>query len=421
MIGDPLKQSGSLQDIIANITAGNPALVNVLGGQATFNQTLANIGTLDSTFQSRGAMFFETGSNAFETADKFTQIHIDEYRSNGRPSLPALAAHHAEKLGLDTGSPEYKAMLLVATRAEVEHSVMPDYHNQFHYTDVAAMTANLLAKNNEFVASGDARGVPLTKQEQALTLMTAIGHDIDHAGKSNPPNDPLYNETQSFKAMEPLMREAGLTEQQIKNVHTILMTTSPNGPHAILKSLAKGDREGAPATLDGIKEADFEGKKKMGIDPATIKPLDFPVLKDLEGNSKLTQMAAMVSDADLYASGGAGMASNMVMSTALTDEGKKFMGSNLDFTTDGSRKFFLDGIVGKEGYASNAGREVINAQFEAMRNETEQRLAAAKAAQEIKPTEPPVASKFAAAGIKAEIKPAEVKRTPPKPRAPGGP
>lgn len=408
----------TMEDLIRNMAAQNPDIIRELGGADSFNQTLKSIGTLDQKFEERGGVFFHTGSNAFETADKFTQVHIDEYRATGRPSLPALAAHHAEQLGLEKGSPEYKAMIMVAARAEVDAGITPDYHNKFHYTDVAAMTANLLAKNNEFVANGDPRGVPLTKAEQAITLMTAIGHDIDHMGKSNPPNDPLYNEKQSFKAMEPLMREAGLTEQQISNVHTILMTTSPNGPHAILKSLAKGDREGEPATLDGIRDADIEGKKKLGVDPATIKPLDFPVLKDLEGNSKLTQMAAMVSDADLYASGGAGMKSNMVMSTALTEEGKKFMGSPLDFTTDGSRKFFLDGIVGKEGYASNAGREVINAQFEALRNETEQRLAAAKAAADA----PAVASKFATPAPKEDApKAAEVKRAPSKPRGPGGP
>lgn len=409
-----------MQDIIRQLAAQNPDIIRELGGADSFNETLKSISTLDRKFEERGGVFFHTGSNAFETADKFTQVHIDEYRATGRPSLPALAAHHAEQLGLDKGSAEYKAIIMVAARAEVDAGITPDYHNKFHYTDVAAMTANLLAKNNEFVAAGDPRGVPLTKAEQAITLMTAIGHDIDHMGKANPPNDPLYNEKQSFKAMEPLMREAGLTEQQISNVHTILMTTSPNGPHAILKSLAKGDREGTPATLDGIREADFQSKLKPGVDPATIKPLDFPVLKDLEGNAKLTQMAAMLSDADLYASGGAGMKSSMTMSTALTEEGKKYMGSTIDYATDGSRKFFLDGIVGKDGYASNAGREVINAQFEALRNETEQRLAAAKAAQEPKPAEAAPASKFMEAP-KESPKAQEVKRSAPKVRAPGGP
>ncbi len=403
-----------MEKLIRDMAAQNPDIIKELGGAESFNQTLKNIGTLDQKFEERAGVFFHAGSNAFETAQKFTEIHVEEYRNNGRPSLPALAAHHAEQLGIDPKSAEYKAIVMVAARAEVEAAVSPDYHNQFHYTDVAAMTANLLEKNNAMVAFGDPRGIPLTKAEQAITLMTAIGHDIDHEGKSNPPNDPLFNEKKSFAAMEPLMREAGLTQQQIDNVQTILMTTSPNGPHAILKSLAKGDREGTPETLEGIKQADFEFKSKMGTETAKIMPLYFEELKGLEGNAKLTQMAAMVSDADLYASGGAGLASNAVMSAALTNEGKKFMGSNMDFNSDGSRKFFLDFIVGKDGFASNAGREVINDQFKAMRAETEARLEAAKLAQ---PVSAVSTSKFAAP--EATKPPVEAKKPAPKTNRPG--
>ncbi|HYD18510.1 MAG TPA: hypothetical protein VEF76_08535 [Patescibacteria group bacterium] len=368
-------EPANLQDLIRQMAESNPAVIAELGGADTFNKTLQNIGTLDQKFEERGGVFFHTGSDAFDTAAKFTQLHVEEYRSTGRPSLPALAAHHAEKLGLDAGSPEYKAMMLVAARAEVEMAVTPDYHNKFHYTDVAAMTANFLEKNDAFVAAGDPRGVPLTKEEKALTFITAIGHDIDHAGKSNPKEDPLFNEKKSFAAIEPLLKEAGLSARQIADVHTILMTTSPNGPHAVLKSLAKGDREGAPATLEGIRDADAEGKKKMGVAPDAIKPLYFDELKGLEGNGKLIQMAAMLSDADLYASSGAGMTSSMAMSTALTAEGRKFMGLDLDFTTDKNRKFFLDQIVGTEGYASNAGRAVANDKFMELQQETNRRVA----------------------------------------------
>jgi hypothetical protein len=67
------------------------------------------------------------------------------------------------------------------------------------------------------------------------------------------------------------------------------------------------------------------------------------------------------------------------MSKLLTDEGTKYNNSKLDFTTDGSRKFFLDGIVGQHGFASDAGRATANDMFEAMRTETNDKLAAAKA------------------------------------------
>lgn len=343
---------------INRVLKENPAAN--LGDNKALTETLKEINQADASFAAKGGVFFETGSNAFETAQRFTEIHVEQYRNTGRPSLPALAVHHAQKLELDTSSPEYKALILIAVRAEMKAATTPDYHSQFHYADVAAMTANLLEKNNSMVKAGDNAGVPLSKKDQALTLLTAMGHDIDHDGNSNPPTDPLFNEKKSFAVLQPLLKEAGITDKDIAKVHTMLMTTSPNGPHAILK--------GAAAALRDGNAPDFSK-----IDPEA----KFPELQNLGKNSALTQMAAMVSDADLYASSGAGMQSSTLMSALLTAEGKK-AGGNMDFTSDSARKFFLDKIVGVEGYASNAGRAVANDSLNALRAETEKRLEASK-------------------------------------------
>lgn len=375
---DPVPSADQIAREINRVLAENPRAIADIGGNDQIQRTLQNITELDRSFQERGGVFFHSGSNAFETAERFTQIHVEQYRETGRPSLPALAVHHAEALGLDKASAEYKAMLMVAVRAEMETSVKPDYHSKNHYLDVAAMTANLLEKNNDMVAQG--KGIALTKQDQALAFIAAIGHDLDHEGKSNPSTDPLFNEKKSFAIMEPLLKDAGLTPQQIADARTILMTTSPNGPHAMLKTMAKGIRDGEPITVEGIQELDRAFNEKLGKTAGNLglQQLDFSEdLGRLNNNPKLIQMAAMVSDADLYASGGAGMKANEVMSRLLTDEGVKYNNSKLDFTTDGSRKFFLDGIVGQEGFASDAGRETANEMFKAMRTETEQRLAAA--------------------------------------------
>jgi hypothetical protein len=375
---DPVPSPDQIAREISRVLAENPQALADIGGNEQIQRTLQNITELDRSFQERGGVFFHSGSNAFETAERFTQIHVEQYRETGRPSLPALAVHHAEALGLDKGSAEYKAMLMVAVRAEMETSVKPDYHSKNHYLDVAAMTANLLEKNNDMVAQG--KGIAMTKQDQALAFIAAIGHDLDHEGKSNPSTDPLFNEKKSFAIMEPLLKDAGLSPQQIADARTILMTTSPNGPHAMLKTMAKGIRDGEPITIEGIQELDRAFNEKLGKTAGNLglQQLDFSEdLGRLNNNPKLIQMAAMVSDADLYASGGAGMKANEVMSRLLTDEGAKYNNSKLDFTTDGSRKFFLDGIVGQEGFASDAGRETANEMFKAMRTETEQRLAAA--------------------------------------------
>ena len=322
-------------------------------------KTLRDVQAMDQKFEEIGGIFFHTGSNAFETAQKFTEIHVKNYRQTGRPSLPALAVYHAEQMGLDKDSPEYKAMIMVAVRAEMKIAATPIYHTKFHYTDVAAMTANLLEKNNEMVNAGVAGAVPLTKQEQALTFIAAIGHDLDHDGHVNPAGDPLFNEQKSFHLMEPLLQEAGLSASDIDKIYTILMTTSPDGPHAVLKVVAQAGREG--------RIADFSVIDRQNR---------FPELRVL-AQGKLTQMAAIVSDSDLYASSGAGLESSKVMSALFTAELKKD-NESVDLTTDNARKFFLDNIVGQAGYASNAGRAVANESLEKLRKDTERRLAAAQ-------------------------------------------
>lgn len=357
---------------VSRVVQQSPNAANSFAGHENVQTVLRDIQALDRNFSQTGGVYFQAGSNAFQTAEDFTRIHIEQYRQSGRPSLPALALHHAEKLGLDNNSPEYKAMILVAARAEMKLASTPDYHSQFHYTDVAAYTANLLEKNNDMVNANHG-GKPLSKKEQALTFLAAIGHDLDHDGNGNPAHDPLFNEEKSFNKMLPLLQEAGLGAQDIKTVHTILQTTSPNGPHAVLKEAAQAQREGRTANWDKVD------KDNKFVD----------LRAELEQSPKMTQMAAMVSDADLAGSS-ISMKSNQVLSELLTAEVKK-AGGNLDFTTDGSRKFFLDNIVGKDGYASDAGRATANDAFMALRNETEQRLAA-KAA-ETKPVDPPAKPK----------------------------
>jgi hypothetical protein len=330
-----------------------PSLIN----DGRLQQTLQDILNLDHQFGTRGGIFFHTGSNAFETAEKFTRLHVMDYRQRGRPSLPALAIHHAQHLQLDENSPVYKALVMVAVHAEMQTGITPEFHNKFHYTDVAAMAANLLEKNNALVKAGAPEAVALTKEEQALAFIAALGHDLDHPGLVNPANDLLFNERNSFQLMEPLLKEAGLPQADIGKIETILLTTSPDGPHSVLKGVAHAQREG------------------RAVDFSVIDPQNkFPALRVLEQDVKLTQMAAIVSDSDLYASSGAGIKANRLMSAYLSDERKK-EDPLIELATDRARKVFLDDIVGRDGYASYAGRVVAGDALEALRKETERRLA----------------------------------------------
>ncbi|MFN3826638.1 MAG: hypothetical protein ACK4NR_03330 [Micavibrio sp.] len=355
----PSQTVRNLAASIGSIFKDNPEALTSFEGQDKLNGILKEIEDLDHDFEQKGGIYFRAGEDPFETAKEFTRIHVEQYRQGGRPSLPALAFHHAEGLGVPAESPAYKALLLVSTRAEMKLAIEPDYHSKCHYADVTAFTANLLNKNNQLVAQGDRQAVNLSVQEQALTLIAAIGHDLDHEGKGNPPEQPLLNEEASFAKMLPLLQAAGLEQDDIEKIHVILQTTSPNGPHAVLKEAAKAHREGRePDWVKADKDDRFTGLRAA-----------------LEADTRITQMASMVSDADLAASS-ISMESSQVMSALLTNEFKK-SGGNIDFTTDAARKFFLDNIVGTEGYASAAARALANPAFMALRQETERRLAAA--------------------------------------------
>jgi len=328
---------------INRVLASTPDSNSVFDNE-NLKETIKNIIEADKKFEQESGVFFTTGSNAFETAQKFTEIHVEQYRNGGRPSLPALAIHHAEKMGFDTESPEYKAMILVSVRAEMQIVASPEYHSKHHYMDVAAMTANLLEKNDEM--SGG-----LSKKDMALAFTAAIGHDLEHNGKGNPKGSPFFNEEKSYSLMEPLLREAGLEDKDMAKINMILLTTSPDGPHKFLKDVAKAQRE--------RKDIDFSK-----IDPDN----KFPELKALANDNSLTQMAAVVSDSDLYASAGVDIKVNKLMSNLLSKE------TGMDLNSDGARKYFLDNIVGRDGFASNAGRAVANEALENMRSETNKRL-----------------------------------------------
>ncbi len=345
---------------INRVIGQNPEAINLLGGDDVLKETIDSIFALDNAFENRGEFLFRAGENAFETAEEFTRLHIKDYRENGRPSFVTMAMEFAEEIGLDSESDEYKAMILVALRAEVANEASPQYHSKNHYADVMALTGKLVQKNNELADMGAPNAVSLSMQQQAIPFIAAIGHDIDHMGKANPLDDPLYNEMISFEKMKPFLGEADIDEKCIRQIELILMITSPNGPHAIIKEVARANRDG------DMVDWNF-------VDPDN----KFPQLRIFEQDSQLTQMAAILSDSDLYASSGAGIESSNITSDLLTKE-VRASGVNMDFRSEKARMGFFDLIVGKQGFASIAGRYVANDMYMAMRAQTAENIAAKK-------------------------------------------
>lgn len=313
---------------------------------ANTNIVIKEAANKDAAFQKRNGLYLLFNKAAHNASAEFSDIHAQDFRDNGRPSLSSMAMEYVDKLQLKPDNPYYNALLLISLRAEADdlrkHS--PQYHSTQHYADVFALMANFLM---------DAK---TESREAYLGLIAAIGHDIGHSGTGNPPEDPYRNERTSFEIMRPILLKAGLSEDDLERIDIMLKTTSPNGPHSILKTIAHGRRNGNELHWDAI---DSEGR--------------FPELEILLNDDTLFNLCAMLSDADLFTSAGAGMETQLMASKLLTAE-EKDAGKDIDFTTDKARMFFFDHIVGKEGFVSDAGRKFGNESYKKMRLETKSSL-----------------------------------------------
>jgi len=351
-------------------------VTKVFNGAAGFRETLAFISDIDEQYgdlATKNGLFCTASHSGADVARILTNLCIGKWEAVKRPSLPAIAFKRASCFGIDIQNLEQntelserekatvRAMMLVAARAEMVKGASPvnsrakketnAYHNTLH-TIYVTLVAGYLAEKHNVLADGGKLAGKLSPKDQLIIVTAALAHDVDHPGKGNPANDIYKNEDQSFAVIKPLLESAGMARDDIENVHIMLKTTSPDGPHAYMKAVAKAHREGRIPTV-------------VEIDPQGQYPELTPLLQDKE----LTAMAAMLSDADLYASAGAGIEANRKMSEKFSQE------TGQDLMTDKARKYFLDNIIGKDGFASAAGRDSFNNIFQDLRQATEERLA----------------------------------------------
>lgn len=392
----------NMAEILNDLAAQDPAIVELLGGRERFEETRQSISKNDTHFQERGGVFFEIGKSPMDTARAFTEIHVEQHRESGRPSLPALVAHHLDDIGLEQDSPHYKAAILVAARAEIDLAVTPEYHNTNHFADVTAHVATLMKHNNNLAAQGVEGAVMMTKEEIADSITAAVGHDLGHPGGKNalpgqaPGEFDYYRlEEQAFQAMLPLMQEAGLPQKSIDEIHTMIQTTSPDGPHGILKDVMRAHHSG-----NGVNWEEIKGHER------------FPELKVLADNPRLAERAAILEDADLGGSAFEGLQSNVHMSKVLTEEVqnrgyKNKAGAPEDLNGDFARKMFGQFVV-QDGPASLAARDALGPNWDKLMVDTEHLLASVM--EDMKPD-----SKFAAPAKDTPV----VSTGTPKQKAPG--
>ena len=153
------------------------------------------------------------------------------------------------------------------------------------------------------------------------------------------------NERHSAQKVADILHKHDVDEKTIEQVTAIIISTSPNGPHQFVKSDFK---EGTPQ----------------------------PEQEILRNDSLLLELTKIICDADIFASASVNLVSSKNTSQKLTKEAEA-AGQNIDFETRESLLFFLDNIVGKDGFASKIAQDLANVNFHHIREATKDSLAPA--------------------------------------------
>jgi hypothetical protein len=162
---------------------------------------------------------------------------VRSLRSEGT-QISALVALFMQKLKLPPDSPLAKAGLAVSLKVE-EASNQPHYHNQFHVVEV------LLAS---FVL-GQREHLPIYRS--AELVIAAAAHDLGHNGESN--HYDFERETYSTQIAQPLLVQAGLTDDAIQRIGQMILATdiragAPTAKQNYLDTRALGPNDDARLT-----------------------------------------------------------------------------------------------------------------------------------------------------------------------------
>jgi hypothetical protein len=271
-----------------------------------------------------------------------------------RPSMPYCVEKGFDRLDQvlkDESNSVYQAAMLAALYAEQVEvkngNTQNPYHNIVHFIQTSAIVSLLVQAHNHF-QQYDHSFPELNTGELALVLLAMTGHDLDHPGRKNPPEDPLKNEKRSLRVLGNIMEMTGVAESDRKKVEVMILATSPDGPRQILEKAIRISGEGRKPEISEI-------------DPGH----SFPELHALAEDPSLIEMCAIICDSDIAASV-YGLMSHWKTSWLLQEELKQ-AGEDIDLMSPASTMFFLDNIVGSGGMCSLAGRMVLNGSFHDLR------------------------------------------------------
>lgn len=278
----PDRRQTELAKYLHDSWADNPAVVANFGGVDVFHQTVDKIDALDECFQSIGGGYlhlgyFHLGGSPVETLENFAETQLQYWQTGVRPILPGQVAHYLDQIAMSKEDPYYKAAVLVAVRAELEHASRPEYHGLCHTSDVIAATMEFLKKNNALSVQRIPRAIKLSRHELAIGIIAAAGHDVGHpGGKNSLPGekkapDPFRLERKSIEIIEPLLEVAGIPAESLARIKAAILATSPdlNGPCKLFKELGRLHDAGEPIQWQKLPDhKTFSELRLLADDPA---------------------------------------------------------------------------------------------------------------------------------------------------------
>lgn len=261
------------------------------------------------------------------------------------PSMAALLSTAAERLRVPADHPVFTAALMAGFAADIPSRNA--YHDNAHFREVTAMMAVYADANQSLAAAGRLRAVELDAAELAKCLLAAAAHDLGHDGTGNRVDGayvPYRLENRAIAAIEPFMALAGMSDKDCEDVRVMIRVTdvgAPQGlpsPHKVLRSLMRGE--------------------------ATVVPRELmPLAKD----SRLMQLAALMSDADLAPSAGLNYINGSRQTRRLAQENPAIS------PTDESLRGFLEFVV-ERSFISPGGRHKSQGDLAALFNKTSDRI-----------------------------------------------
>lgn len=262
-------------------------------------------------------------------SDEFRRVVIDGWNKEtlDESFFVGLVRH---VVGDPKSYPPYSVGLLKTiidlTKVASESGVENGYHNPMHTAEVTMMTAYF------------AKQAGIEGEDYLRLIISSLGHDLNHPGHGNPKEDIAFNERNSANDVADIMSKNGCDAHSIDIVSAFIVSTSPNGPHAYVKNNCQGD---GWDMMQGV----------------------------LHAQSPYLEMAKILCDADVFSSAGVDKTIIKQYSLKLNQEARA-IGSDLVFDTPEANMYFLDNIVGKDGFSSKIAGELANDNFHAIRNAT---------------------------------------------------